>query len=382
MARSKAGNGRAGKHKREAELPTAWLRPAEIKRAIQAQRKWYTGVDAELRCLVGRSRAGKKLFGLIIGLRNDGGQEAVVHEVTQAIDRIRSSVRGDIAVEVFLPPYATWQRLPRAINTTTLSWFQWQPAEKTCVSLAKIDRNNASGSGSSPDASTATARLLSHLAWLLKHFDQAEKPERSAYNAALRLWAETDKDGTPDAILPKSNRRELRQKVDALIDSSQKALLTITSGSGQVRQASSPLANAVRSRLTTVTRFGARAKLFDGAPVESPSDSEPFSMSEVLTNLTRPNRDPEAIKSLDPRYEKRHRSAMKVLLAAAASTSEAHTETEKQRVADFLEVGAAMLAHASDDLPATATLRVARRQDKATAALLTASPQRNRAAGK
>jgi hypothetical protein len=381
MARSKAGNGGSGKHRREGEPPTIRLRPAEIKRAIQAQRKWYAGTDAELNCLVGRSRSGKTLFGLIIGPRHDGGQEAVVADVTQTVERIRTSVRGDIAVEVFLPPHATWQRLPRTIKTATLSWFHWQPDEKMGVSLAKIDRSTASRSVSGSGASTATARLLSHLAWLLKHFDQAEKPERSAYNAALRLWAETDKAGTPDAILPKSVRRELREKVDALVNSSQKALLEITSGSGQARRALGSPAKAVQARLTTVTRFGARAKLFDGTPLESAADSEPFSMSEVLTNLTRPNRDPEAVCSTDPRYKQRHMSALKVVLAAVASSSMAHTDAEKQRAADFLEVGGAMLEHASDDLPATATLRAARRQDKVTAALLTASTQRRRKAG-
>lgn len=218
---------------------------------------------------------------------------------------------------------------------------------------------------------TTTARLLGHLEWLRANLNQTAEAEQAVYNTALRLRAETIKDRTPDAILPKTVRRQLRVKVDALIDTSREPD-DQTLQERQSAGAKSPHFLVIARKIAPVTRLGARAKLFDGQAVEWHLASQPMPWSEIMAITSSPNVDKEAAQARSPEYRRRVLAAFKTILAASLAEARARTKKEKALAAECLEVGAAMLAHASDGLK-TADARAGRRLDREIAARISGS---------
>lgn len=218
---------------------------------------------------------------------------------------------------------------------------------------------------------TTTARLLGHLEWLRGNLKQTSDAERAVYNTALRLRAETIKDRTPDAILPKTVRRKLRVQVDSLIDASREP----DDQTLQERQSAGVKSShflVIARKLGTVTRHGREAKLFDGQPIEWQLASQPMPWSEIMAITSSPHTDKEAAQARSPEYRRRVLAAFKTILTASLAESEASTKAEKQLAAECLKVGAAMLAHASDGLK-TADARAGRRQDREMAARISGS---------
>jgi hypothetical protein len=221
---------------------------------------------------------------------------------------------------------------------------------------------------------TTTARLLGHLAWLQDNLEQTSDAALATYSAALRLRTETIKDRLPDAILPKTVRRELRTHVDKLVDASREACAATEQGQQTATEQGKHLVLIVK-KLATVTRFGRRAKLFDGQAVEWKAASKPISFSELTAFISSPHKDRSPAAKLAPEYRKRVAGAVKTLIAATVAQAKADTAGEKKLAAEIHEVGAAMLAHASDGVPASGADR---RQDEALAAMISSDSRSRR----
>lgn len=224
---------------------------------------------------------------------------------------------------------------------------------------------------------TTTARLLGHLEWLRGNLDKTPDAEEAVYGAAIRLRAETVKDRGPDAILPKTVRRQLRAKVDALIDTSREAS-AIASGDKTTLHNRPKYFVLISKKIGTVTRLGARAKLFDGQGVEWKTASQPMSLSELMAFVRLPNKDKEAARIKSPAYRRRVFDAFTTMLAAALAETTANTKAEKKLAAEALEVGAAMLSEASHGLPLTPEVRGGRRRCEQIAAQITGKPRSSR----
>lgn len=224
---------------------------------------------------------------------------------------------------------------------------------------------------------TTTARLLGHLEWLRGNLDKTPDAEEAVYGAAIRLRAETVRDRGPDAILPKTVRRQLRAKVDALIDTSREAS-AIASGDQQAKRAKPSHFIAIRKKIAPVTQLGARAKLFDGRAVEWQAASQPMSLSELMAFVRLPNKDKEAARIKSPAYRRRVFDAFTTMFAAALAETTANTKAEKKLAAEALEVGAAMLSEASHGLPLTPEVRGGRRRCEQIAAQITGKPRSSR----
>lgn len=216
---------------------------------------------------------------------------------------------------------------------------------------------------------TTTARLLGHLEWLRANLEKTIDAEEAVYSTAIRLRAETVKDRTPDAILPKTVRRQLRAKVDALIDTSREAS-AIAAGDQQAQRATPSYFIAIRKKITPVTQLGVRAKLFDGQAVEWQAASQPMSLSELMAFVRLPNKDKDASRIKSPAYRRRVLAAFKTIFSASLLQAKARTKTEKKLAAEALEVGAAMLSEAGSGLPLTPEVRAARKHDQAMAAFV------------
>jgi hypothetical protein len=221
---------------------------------------------------------------------------------------------------------------------------------------------------------TTTTRLLGHLAWLQENLQQTPDAELAAYNAALRLRAETIKDRVSDAILPKTVRRELRAHVDKLVDASREARAATERGQHGATDQGKYFVLIVK-KLATVTRFGRQAKLFDGQVVEWKAASKPISFSELMAFISSPYKDRSPAAKLAPEYRKRLAGAVKTLMAATVAQATAESAGEKKLAAEIHGVGAAMLAHASDGVPAS---RADRRQDEALAAMISGDSRSRR----
>lgn len=219
-------------------------------------------------------------------------------------------------------------------------------------------------------AKTTTARLLGHLEWLKANLDKTPDAEEAVYGAAIRIRAETVKDRTPDAILPKTVRRQLRAKVDALIATSREAC-AISSGDKRSKRSTSVPLIAIRKKIAPVTQLGVRAKLFDGQAVEWPAASQPMSLSELMAFVRLPNKDKEASRIKSPAYRRRVFDAFKTMLAAALWQIKAKTTAEKKLATEALEVGAAMLSEASRGLPLTPDVQAGRRRHRQIATQIT-----------
>lgn len=225
---------------------------------------------------------------------------------------------------------------------------------------------------------TTTARLLGHLEWLRANLDATPDPEDAVYSAAIRLRAETIKDRTPDAILPKTARRQLREKVDALLDKSREASALAQSDKRLLVNRPKHFV-LISKKLGSVTRLGVQAKLFNGKAVEWPEASQPMSLTELLAVASLPRRDKEATRIKSSAYQRRMSAAFKTLLSASLLEAKARSKAEKQLAAEALEVGAAMLSEASRGLPPTPNVRTGRKLDKAIA---TAFAQARRSSGR
>jgi hypothetical protein len=132
-------------------------------------------------------------------------------------------------------------------------------------------------------------------------------------------------------------------------------------------------------KLATVTRFGRRAKLFDGQAVEWKAAAKPISFSELMGFISSPHKDRSPAAKLPPEYRKRVAGAVKTLIAATIAQATANTAGEKKSAAEILEVGAAMLAHAGDGVPVS---RADRRQDEALAAMISSDSRSRRSPSK
>jgi len=223
---------------------------------------------------------------------------------------------------------------------------------------------------------TNTARLLGHLKWLRDNLRTTPRVEDAVYSAAIRLRAETTKDRTPDAILPKTVRRELRAKVDTLIDTSREAS-EVASGHLVTPHNYRNYLLLISKKIGTVTRLGARAKLFDGQAIEWREASQPMSLSELMAFVSSPHKDKEAPLIKSSAYQRKVLAAFKTILSASLLQAKARTEAERKLAAEALEVGAAMLSEASRGLNPTREVRKARKHDKALAAMFAKDQQRS-----
>lgn len=228
---------------------------------------------------------------------------------------------------------------------------------------------------------TTTARLLGHLMWLQDNLRTTPDAENAVYSAAIRLRAETIKDRTPDAILPKTVRRELRAKVDTLIDTGREAS-AIASGDYVTLDNKPKYLLLIRKKIGTVTRLGARAKLFDGQAAEWREASQPMSLSELMAFVSSPHKDKEAARIKSSAYQRRVFDAFATMLAASLARTTANTEAEKKLATEALEVGAAMLSEASHGLRLTPVDRPGHRRVKQIAAQITGQPNSTRRAKK
>jgi K+-sensing histidine kinase KdpD len=228
---------------------------------------------------------------------------------------------------------------------------------------------------------TTTARLLGHLKWLRDNLRTTPWIEDAVYSAAIRLRAETTKDRTPDAILPKTVRRELRAKVDTLIDTSREAS-EVASGHLVTPHNNRNYLLLISKKIGTVTGLGARAKLFDGQAVEWREASQPMSLSELMAFVSSPHKDKEAPRIKSSAYQRRVFDAFATMLAASLARTTANTQAEKKLATEALEVGAAMLSEASHGLRLTPADRASHRRVKQIAAQITGKPRSTRKAKK
>jgi hypothetical protein len=226
-----------------------------------------------------------------------------------------------------------------------------------------------------------SARLLGHLKWLWDNLSTTPDAEDAVYSTAIRLRAETTKDRTPDAILPRTVRRELRAKVDTLIDTIRKA--SASASSERVTLHNKPKYFVlIRKKAGDVTRLGARTKLFDGQAVEWREASQPMSLSELMAFVSSSHKDKEAARIKSSAYQRRVFDAFATMLAASLARTTANTEAEKRLATEALEVGAAMLSEASHGLRLTPVDRASHRRVKQIAAQITGQPNITRRAKK
>ena len=216
---------------------------------------------------------------------------------------------------------------------------------------------------------TSTQNLLSHLAWLKDNLPQTPDAVFAVYHAALRLRAETLKDRVPDAILPKTTRRQLNTRVNTLVARSRKSSKVYATNKKSQKWSGKQahVYVSLSKHLSTVTRFAGRNGLFDGTAIQWPAASQPISFSELVAVVTTPHRDKDPRVKLSAKYQQRIQAALGTLLAATIAEAKSTTTAEKEEAAEMRQVGAAMLAHAGDGQ------RISReplREDKVLAAII------------
>lgn len=125
---------------------------------------------------------------------------------------------------------------------------------------------------------TSTQNLLSHLAWLKDNLPQTPDAVFAVYHAALRLRAETLKDRVPDAILPKTTRRQLNTRVNTLVARSRRAARSMPrtkrarNGLASRRMSTSRSANTLAlSRVSLAATGSSMAPQSSGRPHHSRS---------------------------------------------------------------------------------------------------------------
>lgn len=364
-----------------------WLaNPTALRQVIAKQSRVYfppiearhTDLAHELNALVGKSRSGRAVLGIFVGLGGEGAPGSVVTELDDLLERIRRRIRQPCSIEVFVPAGCLRKIPPRSRRGFSLTWFRWFPEQAGSIRLERLQRNGLWSAVIAAPRPITAERLVQHLAWLRANIGKIHDPERSTYAAALRLRAETCKDGTPDAIVPKGARRGLRKAVDVLIDESRRAYgrKTATKAS-RTSRGSSASHGAIRRAITSLLTVAADMGVSNGIPVEWPKGSTPMSPEELVTFLALPGKDPDAAVARSPSYRRQMTFTATALLASGHVLDEATTPRRKNEATSVLNVAAAMLAHASDGLPQTPDVVEAAARDANIAAMLTsASPRR------
>jgi len=266
---------------------------------------------------------------------------------------IQSQFRDPFVLEVYVPQ--STKAVPKVGRTgkSGIVWMQWQPDSSGGIRLDQMTSSN--------DPAVVPG-LLRHLKWLHDNLGESEHAQYASVSAtALRLRAETCRDGCPDAITPKTVRRQLRKYLDNVIDVTRD--VCAAGFSSKSSKGSPKVIARVKRTIAATTRFALGKGLFDGRAEEWREASSPMSLEELQGFLASPHKDDEAALARTPAYRRRLAMALQAIATAGEFVRRAKTPAQKKEASGLMEVAAAMLAQAHHGCPEKADVRDGRRRD-------------------
>jgi hypothetical protein len=169
-------------------------------------------------CLVGESKGGTVLYGLVVADAARAGE--FYAELQETAAHIKSHAhRREARIQVFVPP--DWpHEVPTSVAGVRVDWFRWVPVSEEELRVEKLAAGSGATAGPALSGDSVIERLLGHLAWweqALRDGTGSESPYRKAllvYNAATLLeWHFTAPGTDPREHFQDSKDREKAGKV-------------------------------------------------------------------------------------------------------------------------------------------------------------------------
>lgn len=209
----------------ESRLTEYWRkRPEDLRRAIKASREAYRRTPKpaprlpDAACLVGESKVGTVLYGLVVADPARAGEFYAELQETATQIKVHAH-RREARLQVFVPP--DWpHEIPTSIAGVRVDWFRWVPDSEVELRFEKLAGRSGATAGPALPGESVIGRLLGHLAWWeqsLRDGTGSEAPYRKAllvYNAATLLeWHFTSPGKDPREHFQDAKARDKAGKV-------------------------------------------------------------------------------------------------------------------------------------------------------------------------
>lgn len=233
--------------------------PKGLREAVRSAREAYQRTPKAARrlpdaaCLVGESKGGTVLYGLVVADAARAGE--FYAELQETAVHIKSHAhRREARIQVFVPP--DWpHESPTSIAGVRVDWFRWVPVSEEELRVEKLGIRSGATAGPALPGESVIAKLLGHLKWLAEMANAApyQKPPIGwafrVYSGAVQLAFHTSFTPDAQAIIATSRGRKFTAALDSLVTAGMKTTKPLRTPGGLAAARDTTIRNAERDEL-------------------------------------------------------------------------------------------------------------------------------------
>lgn len=244
----------------ESRLIEYWRnRPEDLRRAIKASREAYRRTPKaaprlpDAACLVGESKGGNVLYGLVVADTALAGEFYV--ELQEIATQIKAHAhRREARLQVFVPP--DWpHEVPTSVQGVRVDWFRWVPVSEVELRFEELAGGSGATAGPALSGDSIIGRLLGHLKWLAGMANAAshQKPPIGwafrVYSGAVQLAFHTSFNPDARAIIATDRGRKFTSALESLVTVGMNTTKPLRTPSGLAAARDTTIRNAERDEL-------------------------------------------------------------------------------------------------------------------------------------